>query len=69
MLPLKPKQSNPRSFIQFAAMGSQMAVIMLVFIFLGRWLDKGDGHLFTICGSIIGVVLAMYTMIKQILKP
>jgi ABC-type lipoprotein release transport system permease subunit len=69
MLPLKPKQSNPRSFIQFAAMGSQMAVIMLVFIFLGRWLDDGNGHVYTLIGSIIGVVLAMYTMIKQILKP
>jgi len=50
-------------------MGGQMAAIMLICIFLGRWLDNGNGHRFTLFGSILGVVLAMYTMIKQILKP
>lgn len=69
MLPLKPKLSNSNSFLRFAAMGSQMAVTMLVFIFLGRWLDDENGHIYTICGAIIGVGMAMYTMIKQISKP
>ncbi|MBM3427258.1 MAG: AtpZ/AtpI family protein [Bacteroidetes bacterium] len=69
MLQLKPRQSNSNSFLQYAAMGGQMAAIMLICIFLGRWLDNGNGHRFTLFGSILGVVLAMYTMIKQILKP
>ncbi len=68
MLQLKPKQSNSRSFLQYAAMASQMTAIMLVFIFLGRWLDQQHGHTYTLLGAVLGVSLAMYIMIKQFIK-
>lgn len=65
----KAKQRN--SFIRYSAMASQMAAIILVFMFIGMGLDshfESENSIYTAILTIVGVVLSMYYMIKDLLK-
>jgi hypothetical protein len=50
-------------------MATQMAIIMLVFIGLGRYLDGPNQKTYTLIGAILGVTLSMYSIIKSLMKP
>ncbi len=68
MLHKMPKQRYNHSFLKYAGMASQMAIIILVFVGLGRYLDGADGKAYTLTGSILGVCLSLYSIIKSLLK-
>lgn len=52
-------------------MAAKMIAIILVLTYIGVWLDKRyqmDFNLFTLLGAILGSGLAMYSVIKDLLK-
>jgi positive regulator of sigma E activity len=52
----------------FAGMGLQFAVAIIVFLFAGQWLDNrlGFNGLFTIVGVFVGAGGAFYLMYRKI---
>lgn len=59
--------SNPSgagSAASFAGLGIQLAISILLFLYLGQWLDKkfGTGPLLLICGVFAGAALGIYNM-------
>lgn len=58
-------------WIQFSQAGLQMAVTIAVFTLLGVWLDdefQGVAPLFTVILSLVGVFVAMYSVIRQVIN-
>jgi F0F1-type ATP synthase assembly protein I len=60
------KKSLPRA--DFAGVGVQFAAAIIVFLFLGQWVDDklGTNGLFTIAGVFIGAGAAFYNMYRKI---
>jgi len=52
----------------FAGMGLQFAIAIVVFLFAGQWLDKrlGFNGLFTTVGVFVGAAGAFYLMYRKI---
>jgi F0F1-type ATP synthase assembly protein I len=52
----------------FAGVGLQFAVAIIVFLYAGQWLDNrlGTNGLFTIAGVFIGAGAAFYNMYRKI---
>jgi F0F1-type ATP synthase assembly protein I len=52
----------------FAGVGLQFAVAIIVFLYAGQWLDNrfGTNGLFTIAGVFIGAAAAFYNMYRKI---
>jgi F0F1-type ATP synthase assembly protein I len=66
----RPSQSSNKglSGADFAGVGMQFAVAIIVFLFAGQWLDKrlGTNGLFTIAGVFVGGGAAFYNMYRKI---
>jgi F0F1-type ATP synthase assembly protein I len=67
----KRTQRSPKkglSGADFAGVGMQFALAIIVFLFAGQWLDKrlGTNGLFTIAGVFIGAGAAFYSMYRKI---
>jgi ATP synthase protein I len=56
--------------MKYAGLGVQLAASILVFVFLGQWLDRkaGTGGLFTILGAFLGFGGTMYGLIRSLNK-
>ena len=54
--------------MRYAGLGVQLAASILVFVFLGQWLDRkaGPGGLFTILGAFLGFGGTMYALIRSL---
>jgi F0F1-type ATP synthase assembly protein I len=52
----------------FAGVGLQFAVAIIVFLYAGQWLDNrlGTNGMFTIAGVFIGAGAAFYNMYRKI---
>ena len=52
----------------FAGLGIQFALAIVVFLFAGQWLDRrlGSNGMFTIAGVFIGGAGAFYSMYRKI---
>jgi len=71
----KKKQQNKnekmKAWAKYSSMGFQMLAIMLLGVWGGMQLDKyleTSKPYFTICLTIIAVILAIYTSIKDLLR-
>lgn len=69
------KTNNPkkkyRNYVVFSGMAIQMGVMIVVFTFIGIWLDnKFDNpyQLYTIVMALVGVFGALYTIIRQVIN-
>ena len=65
----RPHQSSKSlSGADFAGVGIQFAVAIIVFLFAGQWLDNrlGTNGLFTIAGVFVGGGAAFYNMYRKI---
>lgn len=65
------EKKQPNSFLRFTSMASQMAVTIAIGVFGGRELDQylaQENHTFTLIGSIFGVGVALYFVIKDLSK-
>ena len=66
-----PNNKQGNAILRYTSMATQMAIT----IFLGVWLGmKADEHwpagiaIYTLIGSLTGVVLAVYMVIRDVLK-
>jgi F0F1-type ATP synthase assembly protein I len=76
-----PEQKNPKkesrsreslnSYAKYSGIAVQMIVIILAGVFLGtkmdKWLHTNDS-IFTAIFSVLGVVLATYSVIKDLIR-
>jgi F0F1-type ATP synthase assembly protein I len=60
--------SGGLSASEFAGVGLQFAAALLVFVFVGQWLDRkfGTDALFTVAGAFLGGGGAFYSMYRKI---
>lgn len=66
---MEEKKNN--KFLRFSQMGVVMGVIIGGFTWLGTWLDKqypNEKNVWTIVLSLSGVILAMYFMIRDVIR-
>lgn len=66
-----PSVPPPRNnFGKFVGAGMQMLVIIAVFTFGGYWLDghQGWSPWGTLVGSLLGIFLALYQVIKAVTR-
>lgn len=67
----QPSTKSSNSIIRYSGMGVQMAAIMLLGAWIGIQLDKHfeiKNNVFTAVLTILGVVIALYLVIKDLLK-
>lgn len=71
--PKKPNNSDGlQKYARYSGIGFQMVAVILVFVFAGRKLDQkfNDGErLYIIIFSILGIFAALYTALKDFIKP
>jgi hypothetical protein len=63
-----PSPKNGLSGADFAGMGLQFALAIILFLFAGQWLDRrlGINGLFTILGVFVGAAGAFYNMYRKV---
>jgi F0F1-type ATP synthase assembly protein I len=68
----QPDQRSTKglSGADFAGVGMQFAAAILLFLFIGQWLDKrlGTGGLFTLAGVFVGGGGAFYNLYRKITR-
>ena len=60
--------NNLRRWAALSAIAIEMAVIIYLFVRGGQWLDSkynGGGKLYLILGTLLGVALSIYLVVKQ----
>jgi F0F1-type ATP synthase assembly protein I len=66
----RPQRSSGKELSggDFAGLGIQFAAAILLFVFVGQWLDKrfDSNGLFTIAGVFVGAGGAFYNMYRKI---
>ena len=67
---MKEKPKNQLKNIGvLSGIGIQMAIIIYLFVLLGKWLDTNynDGNkLYLIIMTLLGVAISLYSVIKQV---
>lgn len=69
--PLKKEKKTLKAYGKYSSIAFQMLVIILAGVFGGRELDKWvewQFPVFTLILSILGVFLAIYTVIKDFIR-
>lgn len=70
--PVEETNSIARDYTKYAGMAIKMGVIIAVFVIGGQWLDKkfefNDTPVMTVVLSLLGVGLALYTTLKDLIK-
>lgn len=71
MEPSKEKKKALKAYARYSSIAFQMLVIILAGVFGGReldhWLDMGF-PVFTLIFTILGVLLAIYSVIRDLLR-
>jgi len=66
----RPKKSF-RNYVVFSGIAFQMGVTIAIFTYVGLWLDKkfpNNHRIFTVIFSLLGVIGALYSTIKQVIN-
>ena len=68
-----PPESNPQKGpgpMRYAGLGIQLAVSLLLFVWLGQWADRrfGTGGVLTIIAALLGFGGTMYSVIRNLNK-
>jgi len=65
---VKSKNKALRNWAVLSGIGIQMGVIIFLFVKGGKWLDanyiSGEGKLFTIIGTLLGVTISMILVVR-----
>lgn len=67
---LQDHKNSLNKYVRFSGVAFQMIAIILLFSFLGVWLDGkfiNENSIYTIICSLLGVALAIYIVIKQVI--
>lgn len=65
------QQKKPDPFYKYTSMAVKMIVVVVVFSFGGYKLDEVlalEFPVFTLAGSLLGTILAIYSVIRDLLK-
>ena len=65
----KNKNTRLKNYAQFSGIAFQMIAVICLFAFLGNWLDgkyPNTYSMYAIIFSLLGVIIAMYLVIKQV---
>jgi F0F1-type ATP synthase assembly protein I len=66
----RPQKSSRKGLSggDFAGVGIQFALAILLFLYVGQWIDKrvGTNGLFTILGVFVGAGAAFYSMYRKV---
>lgn len=56
--------------MRYAGLGIQLAVSLLLFVWVGQWADRklGTGGVFTILAALLGFGGTMYSVIRKLNK-
>ncbi|OMP32185.1 MULTISPECIES: AtpZ/AtpI family protein [Mangrovimonas] len=68
--PKKPK-NQLKNLAALSGVAFQMGITIYLFVMLGKWLDTkytDGGKLFLIVGTLLGVGISLYVVLKQINK-
>jgi hypothetical protein len=68
--PLSPKRPPSNGFLRYSGMAIQMALTIGLFVWIGLQLDShfSAGKTYTLIGSLLGVVVAMFRVIKDLTR-
>ncbi|MGB0861504.1 MAG: AtpZ/AtpI family protein [Saprospiraceae bacterium] len=73
--PEKNKSSERKpanDYLKYSGMAFQMGAVIAVFTYLGQWLDgkyATETPYWTVGFALLGVFLALYFLIKDVMKP
>lgn len=75
-MPLNEKESPPKkkllnAYARYSTLGFSMIAIILLGVFGGQWIDKHFGlkiPIFTASMTILGLIFALYYLIKEITR-
>jgi ATP synthase protein I len=65
------KDDKSKAYAKYSTLGIQMGVIIGLFTWLGVYLDgkyPNKYSLYTLCLALFGVFIAMFIMIKEVIK-
>jgi ATP synthase protein I len=67
MTPNRPEQRGPGG-MRYAGLGIQLAASLLLFVWVGQWLDRklGAGGLVTVAAALLGFGGTMYWLIRSL---
>lgn len=70
MKPLEPNGPKHPGPMRYAGLGIQLAVSLLVFVWIGQWADRkfGTGGVLTILAALLGFGGTMYSVIRSLNK-
>lgn len=65
------RNSPPISGAEFAGLGLQFALSILLFIYVGRWLDGrlGSAPWLTVAGAFVGAAAGFYALVRRAKVP
>jgi F0F1-type ATP synthase assembly protein I len=66
--PSEPGGQKGPSPMRYAGLGLQLAVSLLVFVWIGQWADRklGTGGLLTILAALIGFGGTMFSIVRSL---
>jgi ATP synthase protein I len=66
-IPNRPEKRGPGG-MRYAGLGIQLAVSLLLFVWVGQWLDRklGTGGLITVVAAFLGFGGTMYWLIRSL---
>jgi hypothetical protein len=67
---LEPDGRKGPSPMRYAGLGIQLAVSLLVFVWIGQWADRklGTGGILTIVAALLGFTGTMFSVIRRLNK-
>jgi F0F1-type ATP synthase assembly protein I len=68
--PPKPTGGKTPGPMRYAGLGIQLAVSLLLFVWIGQWADRklGTGGVLTIIAALVGFGGTMYSVIRSLYK-
>ena len=68
MTPPEPGAGKGPGPMRYAGLGVQLAVSLVVFVFVGRWADQklGTGGILTVVAAFLGFGGTMYLLIRSL---
>lgn len=64
----KPGEDKGPGPMRYAGLGVQLAVSLVVFVFIGKWADQklGTGGILTVVAAFVGFGGTMYSLIRTL---